>query len=192
MADWMQLLCQAVSKGVSCSCLPLTWPPPGPGPFPKLTRVVGRPARAKMWESPKADPGREGWLGAWYSPAPELQLASPGPSANALQVIPQGVSPSPCIPCCLVITDDRLFTCHEDCQTSFFRSLGTAELADISAVCTEPGREYCVLVSGVAGSGAGPGEGALRPLTGAPPSPGVLPGQPAAPPTLGRVLELHV
>uniref|UniRef100_K9IPP9 Pleckstrin homology domain-containing family M member 2 n=1 Tax=Desmodus rotundus TaxID=9430 RepID=K9IPP9_DESRO len=60
-------------------------------------------------------------------------------------VIPQGVSPSPCIPCCLVITDDRLFTCHEDCQTSFFRSLGTAELADISAVCTEPGREYCVL-----------------------------------------------
>ncbi|XP_054576472.1 pleckstrin homology domain-containing family M member 2 isoform X2 [Eptesicus fuscus] len=60
-------------------------------------------------------------------------------------VIPQGVPPSPCIPCCLVITDDRLFTCHEDCQTSFFRSLGTAVLADISAVSTEPGREYCVL-----------------------------------------------
>lgn len=60
-------------------------------------------------------------------------------------VIPQGVTPSPCIPCCLVITDDRLFTCHEDCQTSFFRSLGTAELADISAVSTEPDREYCVL-----------------------------------------------
>ncbi|EPQ20219.1 Pleckstrin like proteiny domain-containing family M member 2 [Myotis brandtii] len=60
-------------------------------------------------------------------------------------VIPQGVPPSPCIPCCLVITDDRLFTCHEDCQTSFFRSLGTASLADISAISTEPGREYCVL-----------------------------------------------
>ncbi|XP_037684358.1 pleckstrin homology domain-containing family M member 2 isoform X2 [Choloepus didactylus] len=60
-------------------------------------------------------------------------------------VIPQGVAPSPCIPCCLVITDDRLFTCHEDCQTGFFRSLGTAKLADISAVCTEPGKEYCVL-----------------------------------------------
>uniref|UniRef100_A0ABI8ANM6 Pleckstrin homology and RUN domain containing M2 n=1 Tax=Felis catus TaxID=9685 RepID=A0ABI8ANM6_FELCA len=60
-------------------------------------------------------------------------------------VIPQGVAPSPCIPCCLVITDDRLFTCHEDCQTSFFRSLGTARLADISAVSTEPGKEYCVL-----------------------------------------------
>lgn len=71
-------------------------------------------------------------------------------------VIPQGVTPSPCIPCCLVITDDRLFTCHEDCQTSFFRSLGTAELADISAVSTEPGREYCVLVSRVGGDGGRP------------------------------------
>uniref|UniRef100_A0A8C5K747 Pleckstrin homology domain-containing family M member 2 n=2 Tax=Jaculus jaculus TaxID=51337 RepID=A0A8C5K747_JACJA len=60
-------------------------------------------------------------------------------------VIPQGVAPSPCIPCCLVITEDRLFTCHEDCQTSFFRSLGTARLADISAVSSEPGKEYCVL-----------------------------------------------
>uniref|UniRef100_A0A5F8H0H2 Pleckstrin homology and RUN domain containing M2 n=1 Tax=Monodelphis domestica TaxID=13616 RepID=A0A5F8H0H2_MONDO len=49
-------------------------------------------------------------------------------------VIPQGVAPSPCLPCCLVVTDDRLFTCHEDCQTSFFRSMGTAELADIAAV----------------------------------------------------------
>ncbi|XP_023578252.1 pleckstrin homology domain-containing family M member 2 isoform X3 [Octodon degus] len=60
-------------------------------------------------------------------------------------VVPQGVTPSPCIPCCLVITADRLFTCHEDCQTSFFRSLGTARLADISAVSMEPGKEYCVL-----------------------------------------------
>ncbi|XP_053432799.1 pleckstrin homology domain-containing family M member 2 isoform X1 [Nycticebus coucang] len=60
-------------------------------------------------------------------------------------VIPQGVAPSPCIPCCLVLTDDHIFTCHEDCQTSFFRSLGTAKLADISTVSTEPGKEYCVL-----------------------------------------------
>ncbi|XP_005081145.1 pleckstrin homology domain-containing family M member 2 isoform X1 [Mesocricetus auratus] len=60
-------------------------------------------------------------------------------------VIPQGVAPSPCIPCCLVITEDRLFTCHEDCQTSFFRSLGMARLADISAISTELGKEYCVL-----------------------------------------------
>ncbi|XP_043847819.1 pleckstrin homology domain-containing family M member 2 isoform X3 [Dromiciops gliroides] len=60
-------------------------------------------------------------------------------------VIPQGVTPSPCLPCCLVITDDRLFTCHEDCQTSFFRSLGMVELAAVTAVSTEPGKEYCVL-----------------------------------------------
>lgn len=80
-------------------------------------------------------------------------------------VIPQGVTPSPCIPCCLVITDDRLFTCHEDCQTSFFRSLGTAALADISAVSLEPGREFCVLVSRVGGTEAGPSGGSLCPLT---------------------------
>lgn len=44
-----------------------------------------------------------------------------------------------------MITEDRLFTCHEDCQTSFFRSLGTARLADITAISTELGKEYCVL-----------------------------------------------
>lgn len=112
----------------------------------------------------------------------QLQLASPHPSANALQVIPQGVTPSPCIPCCLVITDDRLFTCHEDCQTSFFRSLGTVKLADINAVSTEPGKEYCVLVSwpgeGVGGREAmeaGPAEGALRRLTQGPALPRSFP-----------------
>ncbi|XP_075407058.1 pleckstrin homology domain-containing family M member 2 isoform X1 [Tenrec ecaudatus] len=60
-------------------------------------------------------------------------------------VIPQGVAPSPCLPCCLIVTDEWLFTCHEDCQTSFFRSLGSARLADISATSSEPGKEYCVL-----------------------------------------------
>ncbi|XP_061457698.1 pleckstrin homology domain-containing family M member 2 isoform X2 [Rhineura floridana] len=60
-------------------------------------------------------------------------------------VIPQGVVPAPCIPCCLVLTEQKLFTCHEDCQTSFFRSLATAELADVASVSMEAGREYCVL-----------------------------------------------
>ncbi|XP_057399863.1 pleckstrin homology domain-containing family M member 2 isoform X2 [Balaenoptera acutorostrata] len=87
-------------------------------------------------------------------PCLELSAGSEAEMADWMQhlcqavskgVIPQGVTPSPCIPCCLVITDDRLFTCHEDCQTSFFRSLGAAQLADISAVSTEPGKEYCVL-----------------------------------------------
>ncbi|XP_074781028.1 pleckstrin homology domain-containing family M member 2 isoform X2 [Athene noctua] len=60
-------------------------------------------------------------------------------------VIPQGVAPTPCVPCCLVLTDEKAFTCHEDCQTSFFRSLGTVELTDITAVSTEAGKEYCIL-----------------------------------------------
>lgn len=103
------------------------------------------------------------------------------------------MTPSPCIPCCLVITDDRLFTCHEDCQTSFFRSLGTARLADISAVSTEPGKEYCVLVSWARGQW----RQALRKeghvcSPGDPPSPGVFPGQPAGSAPLGHLLELHI
>uniref|UniRef100_A0A8C7J270 Pleckstrin homology domain-containing family M member 2 n=1 Tax=Oncorhynchus kisutch TaxID=8019 RepID=A0A8C7J270_ONCKI len=62
-------------------------------------------------------------------------------------VIPQGVPPTPCIPCCLVVTDRELLTCHQDCQTSFFRSLGGAELSDISSVSLEDDKEYCVVVS---------------------------------------------
>ncbi|MEQ2301007.1 Pleckstrin y domain-containing M member 2, partial [Ameca splendens] len=60
-------------------------------------------------------------------------------------VIPQGVAPTPCIPCCLVVTDKKLLTCHQDCQTSFFRSLGSAEICDVTAVSLEPGKEYCVI-----------------------------------------------
>ncbi|KAM9370328.1 pleckstrin homology domain-containing family M member 2 isoform 1-T1 [Phaethornis superciliosus] len=60
-------------------------------------------------------------------------------------VIPQGVAPTPCVPCCLVLTDQKVFTCHEDCQTSFFRSLGTAELTDVTAISTEASKEYCIL-----------------------------------------------
>ncbi|MEQ2204470.1 hypothetical protein XENOCAPTIV_013607 [Xenoophorus captivus] len=60
-----------------------------------------------------------------------------------------GVAPTPCIPCCLVVTDKKLLTCHQDCQTSFFRSLGSAEICDVTAVSLEPGKEYCVIVSDV-------------------------------------------
>ncbi|XP_021471899.2 pleckstrin homology domain-containing family M member 2 isoform X2 [Oncorhynchus mykiss] len=60
-------------------------------------------------------------------------------------VIPQGVPPTPCIPCCLVVTDRELLTCHQDCQTSFFRSLGGAELSDIRSVSLEDDKEYCVV-----------------------------------------------
>ncbi|XP_061760750.1 pleckstrin homology domain-containing family M member 2 isoform X2 [Nerophis ophidion] len=60
-------------------------------------------------------------------------------------VIPQGVAPTPCIPCCLVVTDSKLLTCHQDCQTSFFRSLGSADICDIMAVSVEASMEYCVI-----------------------------------------------
>lgn len=60
-------------------------------------------------------------------------------------VIPQGVAPTPCIPCCLVMTDGKLLTCHQDCQTSFFRSLGSADICDVTAVSMEANKEYCVI-----------------------------------------------
>ncbi|XP_023263632.1 pleckstrin homology domain-containing family M member 2 isoform X1 [Seriola lalandi dorsalis] len=83
MADWMQLLCQSVSKGK------------------------------------------------------QKQLIT--------HVIPQGVAPTPCIPCCLVVTDRKLLTCHQDCQTSFFRSLGSVDISDVTTVSTEADKEYCVI-----------------------------------------------
>ncbi|XP_018083799.1 pleckstrin homology domain-containing family M member 2 isoform X3 [Xenopus laevis] len=60
-------------------------------------------------------------------------------------VIPQGGVPSQCLPCCLVLTQDKVIMCHQDCQTSFFRALGVAELLDVCALSTEHEKEYCVL-----------------------------------------------
>ncbi|XP_023120304.2 pleckstrin homology domain-containing family M member 2 isoform X1 [Amphiprion ocellaris] len=60
-------------------------------------------------------------------------------------VVPQGVAPTPCIPCCLVVTDKKLLTCHQDCQTSFFRSLGSADICDVTTVNLEADKEYCVI-----------------------------------------------
>ncbi|XP_078414228.1 pleckstrin homology domain-containing family M member 2 isoform X3 [Cetorhinus maximus] len=60
-------------------------------------------------------------------------------------IIPQGVAPSPCIPCCLVVTDRMVFTCHEDSQTSFFRLLGSTELTNVISVSIGPSREYCLM-----------------------------------------------
>lgn len=126
MADWIQYLCQAVSQGVKSSS--------GLGPRGK----VGVPA------DPVLPGNRKG--GQEQGP---LALRSSKACLALLrtQVIPQGVAPAPCVPCCLVLTEQKLFTCHEDCQTSFFRSLATAELAEVASVSTEPGREYCLLVS---------------------------------------------
>ncbi|XP_072334397.1 pleckstrin homology domain-containing family M member 2 isoform X1 [Scyliorhinus torazame] len=60
-------------------------------------------------------------------------------------IIPQGVAPSPCIPCCLVVTDRMVITCHEDSQTNFFRLLGSTEITNVSSVSTGPSGEYCLM-----------------------------------------------
>ncbi|XP_063292286.1 pleckstrin homology domain-containing family M member 2 isoform X8 [Pelobates fuscus] len=60
-------------------------------------------------------------------------------------VIPPGIVPSPCLPCCVVLTQDKLITCHQDCQTSFFRALGITELQDVSSLSTEDQKEYCIV-----------------------------------------------
>ncbi|KAM3617440.1 uncharacterized protein V6R79_006178 [Siganus canaliculatus] len=60
-------------------------------------------------------------------------------------VIPQGVVPTPCIPCCLVVSDRKLLTCHQDCQTSFFRSLGSVDICDVTSVSVEADKQYCVI-----------------------------------------------
>lgn len=119
-------------------------------PHPHCSPEVGA---ACLTSGGRGQPWGPGWglpmqTNCWSSSSSSSSRPLPTP-----QAIPQGVTPSPCIACCLVITDDRLFTCHEDCQTSFFRSLGTAVLADVSGVSVEPGKEYCVLVSGAAGRG---------------------------------------
>ncbi|KAM3824245.1 pleckstrin homology domain-containing family M member 2 isoform 2-T2 [Vipera latastei] len=90
--------------------------------------------------------------------------------AGSQGVIPQGVAPAPCVPCCLVVTEQKVFTCHEDCQTSFFRSLATAELAEVASVSTEAGREYCLLLPGRTGAvPACPGRCVEDHLPGGPP-----------------------
>ncbi|XP_048879476.1 pleckstrin homology domain-containing family M member 2-like isoform X1 [Brienomyrus brachyistius] len=60
-------------------------------------------------------------------------------------VIPPGMTPTPCIPCCLVLTDRKLLTCHQDCQTGFFRLLGEADLGDITNISLERDKEYCII-----------------------------------------------
>ncbi|OWF41230.1 pleckstrin homology domain-containing family M member 2-like [Mizuhopecten yessoensis] len=66
------------------------------------------------------------------------------------RAVAQGLEKTPltvnCLPCCLVLTPQKLLMCHEDVQTSFFRTLGSANLLDITNVLTDPAvSNYCVL-----------------------------------------------
>ena len=52
------------------------------------------------------------------------------------------------IPCCMILTREKLLMCHEDVETSFVRALGSASLVDITAVLNdELFSTYIVLVS---------------------------------------------
>ena len=54
------------------------------------------------------------------------------------------------VACCLVLTSSRLFTCHEDVQTGFIRTLAAGNVIDISNVYTDTEySQYCVIVSTV-------------------------------------------
>ncbi|XP_066297276.1 pleckstrin homology domain-containing family M member 2-like [Branchiostoma lanceolatum] len=67
------------------------------------------------------------------------------------QAVSQGVPekgepPSSVVPCCLALTSLKLFACHEDCQTSFFRSLGSVGLKDISGLSVDEEIDYYCIV----------------------------------------------
>ena len=53
-----------------------------------------------------------------------------------------------CVACCCVMTQDRLFMCHEDVQTNAVRTLASLSIALLNAVFTDADAESCcVLVS---------------------------------------------
>ncbi|XP_061197272.1 pleckstrin homology domain-containing family M member 2-like [Saccostrea echinata] len=51
-----------------------------------------------------------------------------------------------CLPCCAILTSNKLFLFHEDLQISFFRTLGSANIADIVCLLVDPAlNTYCIL-----------------------------------------------
>ena len=53
-----------------------------------------------------------------------------------------------CLPCCCVLTTSKILMCHEDVQTNFVRTLGSANVTDTTSILVDSGTPYyCVLVS---------------------------------------------
>ncbi|XP_059157608.1 pleckstrin homology domain-containing family M member 2-like [Physella acuta] len=51
-----------------------------------------------------------------------------------------------CVPCCAVLACANLFLCHEDLQTKFFRTLGRAQVVDVTSIrIDEEDPTYCVI-----------------------------------------------
>ncbi|XP_013395304.1 pleckstrin homology domain-containing family M member 2-like isoform X1 [Lingula anatina] len=50
------------------------------------------------------------------------------------------------LPCCAVLTPNKLFMCHEDLQTYFFRTIGSANVLDVTGITIDPTDErYCIV-----------------------------------------------
>ncbi|ESO89963.1 hypothetical protein LOTGIDRAFT_124124, partial [Lottia gigantea] len=55
-------------------------------------------------------------------------------------------TPFSCLPCCTVVTSNKVLMCHEDVQTSFFRTLGSANIEDVTGIILDPeDTTYCLL-----------------------------------------------
>ncbi|GFR94352.1 pleckstrin homology domain-containing family M member 2 [Elysia marginata] len=53
---------------------------------------------------------------------------------------------SSCIPCCAVLSCNQLFMCHEDLHTKFFRTLGRAQLEDVTGISVDAQEPtYCII-----------------------------------------------
>ncbi|KAK3105695.1 hypothetical protein FSP39_003649 [Pinctada imbricata] len=51
-----------------------------------------------------------------------------------------------CLPCCCILTPDKILMCHEDLQTSFLRTLGSANIIEVTTVYIDTKDDtYCVL-----------------------------------------------
>ncbi|XP_048250099.1 pleckstrin homology domain-containing family M member 2-like [Haliotis rufescens] len=50
------------------------------------------------------------------------------------------------LPCCSVLTHQKLLMCHEDVQTSFFRTLGSANMEEVTGITIDAEvKNYCIL-----------------------------------------------
>ncbi|CAI9740620.1 Hypothetical predicted protein [Octopus vulgaris] len=58
----------------------------------------------------------------------------------------RGVVSNSCIGCCVLLSQNKLLMCHEDLQTNFFRTLGSANLEDVTAILQDSQiSSYCIL-----------------------------------------------
>ncbi|XP_041378484.1 pleckstrin homology domain-containing family M member 2-like [Gigantopelta aegis] len=49
-------------------------------------------------------------------------------------------------PCCAVLTHQKILMCHEDVQTSFFRTLGSANMEEVTGITVDPDvTTYCLV-----------------------------------------------